>query len=190
MAQDRSGSSDGGSRRRLYLNRTHALLGGATATVVMAAIALTIGAVSGLEARVLLEAVRPPARFLFSSAATASATTLALMLTLLGLSADIQQNLKDAHYHRIQQIALIDCIAFIASIVLLLTLVIPFGEADAIPIGWYSAIYYFIVGGSALLGGIMVAVILMIYSAVREMADVFVSDARSRLVADEPESRS
>ncbi len=133
----------------------------------------------------LLGAIQPTARFLGSSVLTGSATTLALMLTLLGLSHNIQERLADMHYVRIKYIALIDTAAFIGATGLLAALVIPFGEATAVQGGWYIVGYYLIVGASAILSGLMVTVVLMIYRTIADMATLFISDAESSLVIED-----
>lgn len=160
-----------------------ALIGGLIVAVVMAALALLVGQVSGGEARTLIEATIPITRFLCSGIMTASATTLALMLTLLGLSADTEQTISDTYYHQIQRIALLDVVAFAGATVFLLAHAIPFGESVEISGGEYIAIYYAFIGLAALLGGLMVAVMLMLYGAVRNLIALFWADGESPLVA-------
>jgi hypothetical protein len=163
---------------------TSAVVGGVISAALLAAMALTIGLVSAYEAGVLLESIIPTARFLGSSVLTASATTLALMLTLLGLSSNIDERLADAHYMRVKLIAGIDTIAFIGSAMLLVLLVIPFSEANEVEGSIYLVVYYAIVGGSALLGGVMITVVLMIYQTIADMVDLFLSGVDSDLVAE------
>jgi hypothetical protein len=162
-----------------------AVIGGFLVALFLAGVALTIGRVSAPEAEFLLESILPTARFLGSGVLTASATTLALMLTLLGLSASIDDPLTDAHYGRIRLIALIDTIAFIGATTLLMTIVIPFSDAAEIDASVHVVVYYALVLGSALLGGIMVTVVLMIYRTIVDMTDLFISGAESELVAKE-----
>lgn len=177
--------SEDQTERHFYINGIYAAIGGVVAALVMAALVLVVGAVSTYEAGMLLDAMLPTVRFLCSSAAAASSTTLALMLTLLGLSASVSHNLKNAHYVRIRQIALLDSIGFVLSIILLLTLVVPYEQTEEISAAWYTPVYYFVVIASAALGGIMVTVILMIYGTVRDMVSVFVSGVESNLVNDQ-----
>jgi hypothetical protein len=98
------------------------LTGGAIALVVTFGGAWAVGETSGAEARALLNGMLPTTRFLCSGVMTASATTLALMLTLLSLSANTSSKLKQDHYERVRQIALLDAIAFIAATCVLLCL--------------------------------------------------------------------
>lgn len=166
-----------------------AVIGGIVVAFVLAGMALTIGFVSAYEAGVLLDSIIPTARFLGSSVLTASATTLALMLTLLGLSANIDKHLADAHYARVKLIALIDTIAFIGATVLLVMLVIPFSEATEVEGTLYLVIYYAIVGGAAILGGVMVTVVLMIYQTIVDMVGLFISGVESDLIAEDETDR-
>jgi hypothetical protein len=107
---------------------------------------------------------------------TASATTLALMLTLLSLSAGIDTKLELSHYRRIKQIALFDVIAFVGATVLLVTLIVPFGENISIPITWYTIIYYVVSIIAGVLGGMLVTVVIMLYTAVRDFIRVVVDE--------------
>jgi hypothetical protein len=162
-----------------------ALVGGFIAALVMGSVSLLVGRVSGVEAENLLEATIPTTRFLCSGVMTASATILALMLTLLGISSGTEKSLVQEHYRRIRQIAVTVVIAFIYATVVLVAMVIPFGEDLDIPSGWYVAIYYAVTGSSALLGGLLVAVMFMLYAAIRDLIEVFSTGKDSRLVKDE-----
>ena len=162
-----------------------AVIGGCLVALFLAGLALTIGRVSASEAEFLLESLLPTARFLGSGVLTASATTLALMLTLLGLSANIDDTLADAHYGRVRLIALIDTIAFIGATMLLMMIVIPFSDAAEVEARVYVVVYYALVIGSALIGGTMVTVILMIYRTIADMTDLFITGVESRLEAEE-----
>jgi hypothetical protein len=108
-------------------------------------------------------------RFLCSGVMTASATTLALMLTLLSLSANASSKLKRDHYERVRQIALLDAVAFIAATFVLLCLNIPVEQADNVDASWYDVLYYAFLGASAVLGGLLVVIVLMLYNTVKYM---------------------
>ena len=162
-------------------------IGGVVAALVMGALVVTVGSLSPTKAQSLLESSLPTVRFACSSVMAASATTLALMLTLLGLSTGTDREIKASHFERIRQIAFVDVVAFVGATLLLTTLVVPFTETSEIPSGWYNAIYYITSLMSALLGGLMVAVMLLLYAAVRDLITVVRPDGESRLYAnDEP----
>lgn len=152
---------------------TRAIAGGALAFLVIFIGTYSVGEMSGVEARSLLTSMLPTARFLYSAVVTASATILALMLTLLSLSFNTQSELDRRHYLRIKQIAMIDTVTFIAAMSLLLFLVVPLDEPKAIVPRWYEVFYYVTVGGSAVLGGLLVTIVLMLYATVRDMITIF-----------------
>lgn len=149
-----------------------ALIGGMVGAVVVFLASYISGQVTGLEALAMLEAMRPTTRFLCSAVMTASATILALMLTLLSLSFGAQYELQSVHYRRVRQIAWIDSVGFISATIFLLFLNVPIGGADNVPASWFSAIYYVSLTLSSLLGGLLIAVILMLYNTLQKLIQV------------------
>jgi len=162
-----------------------ALIGGGIAALVLTVVEFSVGRTNSWEAKALLDAALPTIRFLCSSLMTAAATTLALMLTLLSLSAGTDREIKGAHFERIRLIAFVDVVAFIGATLLLSMLVVPFGEASDIPSRWYEGIYYTVTVSSSLLSGLVVAVMLLLYAAVRDMIDTVGPGDASPLVAAE-----
>ena len=148
-----------------------ALIGGGIACAVLIGIGLVAGIASGAEARVLLEASLPTVRFLASAVVTASATTLALLLTLLSLSGSAESALDDGFYRRLRRIARLDVIAFIGGIILLVSLVLPLGENSGVSGTLYTVAYYAFTVGAAVSAGLLVAVILALYGAVRDLIE-------------------
>lgn len=174
-----------GDRSQIRADIRIAATGGVIAAILMGAVVLAVGNLSSFEARRLLEASLPTTRFLCSAVMTASATTLALMLTMLSLTAGAEHEIKRGHFERIRQIALVDVIAFIAATLLLVALVVPFGESSEIPAGWYVGLYYGTSLMAAILGGSLVAVMLLLYAAVRDLITVVGPGDESPLYADE-----
>ena len=158
---------------------------GAVVALVAAVLTFVVGRVGGLEAEALLEASLPTIRFLCSSVMTASATTLALLLTLLSLSASADQKLKPEFYRAIQTVALLAVIAFIGASVLLLTLAVPFGEEVEVPATWYVVLYYATTLMAALVVGVLVSVLLSLYQIVGDLISTFWLDGPSSLLAHE-----
>lgn len=165
----------GGWFRRLVPNLVDAkwaLVGGALATVIAFAGLTAVGRVSGFEARGLLDATLPSIRFLTSTVATASATILALMVTVLALSHTLEHELDEIHYRRIQQISWLSALTIAASVTLLLFLSIPLGESEQVVREWYEWLYYAVVVLSSLLGGMLVSLVLMLLNAVQGLVRV------------------
>lgn len=150
-----------------------AIVGGSIAFIILFAGTYSVGEVGGFEARDLLTSMLPTARFLYSAVVTASATILALMLTLLSLSFNTQGRLDEGHYRRIRRIALIDTVTFIAAMTFLLFLVVPLDEPQQILPSWYEIFYYVTIVGSAILGGLLVTIVLMLYSTVTDIITIF-----------------
>lgn len=136
--------------------------------------AYSLGRVSGFEALVLMEATLPTTRFLASSTLTASATILALMLTLLSFSHSADFRLSQMHYRRVRVIALTVTIGFVIAILFLLLLNVPLNETDRLPTQWYVTLYYGVLVTASILAGIIISVVLMLYLTVRDMTKALV----------------
>lgn len=136
--------------------------------------AYSIGRVSGFEAMALMEATLPTTRFLASSMLTASATILALMLTLLSFSNSAEFRLSRLHYRRVRVIALGVAVGFVLATLFLLLLNLPLGETKRVPADWYDTLYYGVLTTASLLGGILISVVLMLYLTVRDMTRAMV----------------
>ncbi|HMB91840.1 MAG TPA: hypothetical protein VKP65_13390, partial [Rhodothermales bacterium] len=162
-----------------------AVVGGIIAVLFSLVGAFGVGSVSGAQAMILLEAMFPTTRFLCSAVMTASATILALMLTVLSLSQSFEKPLKPVHYRRIKQVALVTTIAFIASSITLLLHTIPLEQTESVPSTWYDVIYYVLLGTTAMLGGFMTTIILMLYRTVSQLIHVVSPHVSSSLLTKE-----
>ncbi len=148
------------------------LLGGVLTGIVALAGGYFVGQISGYGARVLLEATLLTTRFLCSAVMTSTASILALMLTLLGLSGGMDVTLKPSHYLRVRRIALVDLIAFIVATLFLLLLSVPVSESDQVSSSWFTTVYYVVLGISSVLGGILITTVLMLYDTVKDVIQV------------------
>ena len=159
----------------------HAAVGGGVAALVMGVGVVTVG-VSGLdggEGEALLEAVLPVAQTLFSTAMIASSTTLALMLTMLGMTSDEQ--IESGFYAQIRQAATIAVGVFSVATVVVLVLAIPFRQGGAGQTT-YTVLYYVISGVGALVGGALVAVMVTLHGAISNLIGL-VDDERESSIA-------
>lgn len=157
--------SDDGSER-ILVDRKGALWGGAFAAGMVMTIVYLVGVASGAESRQLLEASLPTIRFFGSAVLAAAATILALMLTLLSLSETTEAELNETHWARVKQISLFTSVAIVASVFLLLFLGVPIQESGNVPTAWYAWIYYVLMSLAALVGGLLVTIVIMLYKAV------------------------
>lgn len=94
-------------------------------------------------------------RFLYSSVMTATATIMALMLTMLSVSRAREGTFKAVHYDRVRQIALVDTVTFAAAIIL---------------------------GYAAVLGRALISIILLLYNAITDMMSVVHPDQASKML--------
>lgn len=147
------------------------LIGGGVAVVVAALSIFGVGSITSFEARILIDAVQPGIRFLTSAAVAAGTTALALMLTLIGLSFSTAIRFRPDHYRRIRYASMLTTVLIISSTLMLLFLAVPIEEADALGF-YYTTVYYTLVASSALIGGLVVALVLMLNYTVRSLAAV------------------
>lgn len=190
MAQKEGQQVDGRKDEPGYLDELslgadtkRAAIGGSVAAAVALTGMLVVNFSTGSEARLLLEGMLPSIRFLCSAVMTASATILALMLTLLSFSSAQSGRLKARHYNRVRQIAQVDSATFAAALVLLLLVSIPLAEPSEVPANWYSIVYYIAVVYTASLGGALITVVLMLYNAITDLILVIHPSKTSDLVA-------
>lgn len=163
--------------RILFVGAKRALVGGLLAGGVAIAGQLLVGQIyGGTEARRFLEAMIPSSRYVGSGVVTASATILALMLTMLSLSRHATSSLESTFFRRVEQIGLLSTIGLIAGVLLLLLLSIPIEESQQLPSSWYSFVYYFFIALTAGVAGTLVTIVLMLYNALKTMITVLSPD--------------
>ena len=160
-------------KERLFIGSKKALIGGVLAAAIALGGQWLIGQIySGYEARKLLEAMSSSAHYLGSAVVTASATIIALMLTMLSLSSQADDDFDTVFYKRIERIGVLATISLTGGILLLLFLSVPFQEADGVPNRWFTTIYYVLITFLAVLSGLLVAIVLMLLNAMTSLIDV------------------
>lgn len=102
---------------KLTMYNKRALYGGVIATFIAGFGAFILGDLSGYEAKVLLKSSLPVINTLSNTIVLASATILALLLTLLSVSSSSDSRLKDEHYKQVLRIARIDTGVFIVALI-------------------------------------------------------------------------
>ena len=156
-------------------------MGGVATAVVGFGTMAIIGTASSYEARRLLEAVLPTVRFAASAYVAGGATILALMLTLITFSISHDLEFRESHYRRIRDIAALTTAVIVGSVVLLMFLSFPLGEAD-VDQDWYLWVFYAVLLGGAVTGGVFIAIVLMLYYAIRGLVGVGQDPTNSALV--------
>lgn len=117
----------------------------------------------------LLQSLSRSGLYLGSAAATASATTLALMLTLVGMVRRSDQDFDTTVYRGISRIATLSTASLASSLLLLLVLVFPMAEFDGIPDVWYPALYQVLFAGTILVVALLAATVAMVFLTVRHV---------------------
>lgn len=151
------------------LNFNRAIIGGLTSAALIFLGTFWVGTIGNWEALAIIKEICPALRFTCSAIVTATATILALILTLVSFSSSTEKPLAAQHYARIQWIARFCIFAFISSLLLLFVLNLPLENVSDEIKHWFKYIYYGIVIYDAVLGGVMVALILMLYQAAKEL---------------------
>ena len=96
---------------------------------------------SEAEATNLIQALTQTGLYLGSAIATASATTLALMLTLIGMLRRIETDFDRQTYAQVSRIAILSTITLMIAFLVLLAFTLPIGEFENLPRGWYNYLY-------------------------------------------------
>ncbi|WP_142783309.1 hypothetical protein [Changchengzhania lutea] len=157
---------------KLTVYNKRALYGGIIAAIITGLGAYFLGNLSGYEAKVLIKSSLPGINTLCNTIVLASATILALLLTLLSVSSSTKSKLNEEHYRHVLLIAKIDTIVFVVSMIAFQLFNIPITEADNVPSTWYTSIYYASLGISSLLSGGLISVVLMLFNAVTSIIKI------------------
>lgn len=145
------------------------VLAGVIALVILAIGTYVIGDLSGYEAKELFKKSISGINMLSNTIILASATILALLLTVLGISTDVSNELKKEHYKHILLVAKFDTVVLIVAIMSFILFNLPITEGDNVPRNWYTIIYYITLAVSSLLGASLTVVVLMLYRTVVNM---------------------
>jgi hypothetical protein len=149
-----------------FVDARWALVGGGVSALTLFLIVLAVGRLSSLEGRRLLESSVPNVQLVASTVIVAGTTVLALMLALLGITYSTKWEFRETHYQRVKQIAFLTTVSIIGGVGLLLLTGFPLEEAEALT-SYYNVMYGLVTGGASLLGGILIAAVLMLDKTIR-----------------------
>ncbi|MGB5943096.1 MAG: hypothetical protein WBG71_09460 [Leeuwenhoekiella sp.] len=149
-----------------------AIVGGIIAAVISGAGYFLLGNISGYKAMDLITSSLPGLNMLCNTVVLASATILALLLTLLGISTGSNSKLKKGHYRQVMFIARYDAITFVAAIIVFQLMNIPITKADNLATNWYDVIYWSSLVISSLLSGMLVSVVLMLLGTITNIIKI------------------
>lgn len=160
-----------------------ALGGGAIAAAASLALILGVGQIGSFEARSLIEAILPAVRFLGIGVVTGSITVLGLLLTLLGLSLNSEYYFRNRFYARVGHITTLSVVGIAMAVILLLAASVPLEQVEELG-GFYDIYYYILSGGLSMLGGLIIAIGLLIGATLRGLVRIGRDDAPSDLLYD------
>ncbi len=163
----RAGVSKGSFVTNLIQDRLLAVIGGLGTLAVATLAYLAIGQIySDAKAVDLIGQLARSATSFGSAIATSSATTLALMLTAIGMANRADATFDARFYVNVYRIAVISTITLAGSVVLLLVLTLPVGEFHVGP-HWFIWLYRLLFALVAVLSSLLVAMVLLVFAAVR-----------------------
>lgn len=148
-----------------------ALIGGAFSAASLFAGVAAVGQVGSFEGLRLLESILPTVRFMSSAIMAAGVTVLALMLTLIGLTYSSDWDFSEIHFRRLRRIALLTSLTIVLSVAVLLFIGLPLEEAENLRT-YYDVVYYAVAAASSVLGGALIAVIVMLYQTIRGLVAI------------------
>lgn len=129
-----------------------------------------IGSVySAGEAVQLIDALASSGLYLGSASATASATILALMLTLTGFINRLDAEFTKDTWCSVKRVSQSSTISLMASLFLLLALVFPIGEFEKLPTQWYAIFYNVLFGITVLVIGLLALTVALLYTTIRDV---------------------
>ena len=128
------------------------------------------------EAIQLIETLASSALYLGSASATASATILALMLTLTGFINRIDADFKEDTWCSVERVAQSSTISLMASLFLLLALVFPIGEFEKLPAEWYTWFYDALFGITVIVIALLAMTVALLYTTIRDVISKVIPD--------------
>ncbi|MEL6160292.1 MAG: hypothetical protein AAFQ40_00765 [Cyanobacteria bacterium J06623_5] len=153
------------SKRRRYIYL------GLSLTLLVAIVQPTlIGQIySEAQAINLLKGLQSSSLYFGSAIATASATVLALMLTLLSMTNRLEAQFERSVYDGIRLVGFISTVTFITSVILLLCLSLPVGEFEQLPPGWFKGLYYILSTLNGFLSSLMIVGVLILFDTIKTL---------------------
>ena len=94
---------------------------------------------------------------------------LLLMLTLLGLTNQTRTDFDDDVYRSISQVAWLSTVSLVGAVILLLMLVLPVGEFDKMPDGWYKMMYEVIFALTVFVCALLTATVVRLFMTIRHV---------------------
>ncbi|WP_373075010.1 hypothetical protein [Zeaxanthinibacter enoshimensis] len=149
-----------------------AITGAVIAMAILGAGNFMLGELSGYEAKTLIRHSVSGINTLCNTIVLASATILALLLTVLSLSSGTKNRLKREHYEHIMQIAKFDTWVLIGALSTFLLFNLPITESENVPTNWFTIVYYASLGMTSIMSAALIVVVIMLYNTVVSMIKI------------------
>ncbi len=124
---------------------------------------------STAEATQLIDALSRAGLYLGSAIVTASATILALMLTLIGMMRRMEKTFDDETYRDVDLIARLATASLLLSLMVLLAFTLPVGEFEKLPQDWFVHLYNGLFAACVIMVGLVAATVSVLYRTVRRV---------------------
>lgn len=129
-----------------------------------------VGSVDGAPKAVdLIASLIDSALYLLSTTATVGGTTIALMLTIIGVARRADYDFDMALYRQIMLIAVLSAVGLALSVVLLLAMSVPYGGFENLSPDSYSAIYEVLYAGTSVVVVLAVATVTLLTFTIRQL---------------------
>jgi phosphatidylserine synthase len=129
---------------------------------------LAIGSVYGTgQAIDLIGSLADSGLYLGSGIATASATMLALMLTMLSFTRSTDSEFGEDVYRRVYRVSVMATLSLVGAVTLLLILTIPVQEMEGVPPNFFEILYNVLFALVTVCCALVVATVVMIYTVIR-----------------------
>ncbi|NNF20173.1 MAG: hypothetical protein HKN61_10375 [Flavobacteriaceae bacterium] len=149
-----------------------AIIGAAIAMAILGAGNFMLGELSGYEAKTLIKHSVSGINTLCNTIVLASATILALLLTVLSLSSGTESRLKKEHYQHIMRIAKFDTWVLIGALSTFLLFNLPITESENVPTHWFTIVYYASLAMTSIMSAALIVVVIMLYNTVVSMIKI------------------
>ena len=124
---------------------------------------------SSLHAREMIDALSQPALYLGSAIAASAATTMVLMLTMLGLVRRIDEDFDHSMYRNVCRISWLSAWLLAGSVVMLLFMTMPIGEFENVPATWFPTLYTVLYWMVVVLSAAVVGMVTLLFSTIRQL---------------------
>lgn len=166
------------SKQTFDIGKRHALFGGLLAGLAVLGAYLAFGGIyADVQAHRLLGELRPTLRYYSGSVMGASVTLLSLMLTMLGITNNVNMRFDRKFYERIKYIGIVSAFAFLGALAIFILLSFPAEQQnDTIGQAWFRFNYFALVIMTSVVSGTFVMIAMLLVDTIRNVVHVLMPD--------------